>query len=64
PVCAAIGLAMLLVGRSTLVGVLERVVLAIAVLWGLAAAVTVGLTHHAEPPRPADSTTSEGIDHR
>ncbi|MFC3505073.1 DUF998 domain-containing protein [Micromonospora krabiensis] len=42
PLCAAVGLAMLLVGRGTLVGVLERVVLAIAVLWGLAAAATVG----------------------
>jgi hypothetical protein len=43
PLCAAVGLAMLLVGRGTLVGVLERVVLAIAVLWGVAAATTVGL---------------------
>ncbi|MFI6265993.1 DUF998 domain-containing protein [Micromonospora sp. NPDC051006] len=44
PLCAAVGLAMLLVGRGALVGVLERLVLAIAVLWGLAAAATVGLT--------------------
>ncbi|WBB70395.1 DUF998 domain-containing protein [Micromonospora sp. WMMD812] len=43
PLCAAVGLAMLVVGRGALVGVLERVVLAIAVLWGLAAAATVGL---------------------
>ncbi|SIR93209.1 DUF998 domain-containing protein [Micromonospora avicenniae] len=64
PLCAAIGLAMLLVGRSTLVGVLERVVLAIAVLWGLAAAITVGLAQHTEPARAAASPTSRGTDHR
>lgn len=64
PLCAVIGLAMLLVGRSTLVGVLERVVLAIAVLWGLATAVTVGLAHPAEPTRAVGSPTSRGTGHR
>ncbi|MFF0653980.1 MULTISPECIES: DUF998 domain-containing protein [Micromonospora] len=36
PVAAVVGLALLLVGRSTLLGVSERVLLAVAAAWGLA----------------------------
>ncbi|WP_433531994.1 DUF998 domain-containing protein [Micromonospora sp. CA-263727] len=39
PLAGAVGLAMLLVGRSSLVGTLERLLLAVAALWGLATAV-------------------------
>ncbi|WP_240944028.1 DUF998 domain-containing protein [Micromonospora thermarum] len=44
PLAGAIGLAMLTVGRSGLVGVLERVLLAVAAAWGLATAAALGLT--------------------
>ncbi|PWR07856.1 DUF998 domain-containing protein [Micromonospora acroterricola] len=43
PLCAAVGLAMLIVGRGAVVGVLERLILALAVLWGLATAITLAL---------------------
>ncbi|MCM0674540.1 DUF998 domain-containing protein [Micromonospora phytophila] len=41
PLAAAVGLAMLLVGRGAVVGVLERLLLAVAALWGLATATAV-----------------------
>ncbi|MDG4792504.1 DUF998 domain-containing protein [Micromonospora sp. WMMD1082] len=41
PIAGAVGLAMLVVGRGSLVGVLERLLLAVVVLWGLATAVTL-----------------------
>ncbi|XTZ15233.1 DUF998 domain-containing protein [Micromonospora echinospora] len=47
PLAAAVGLAMLVVGRSTLVGVLERLLLAETVGWGLATAILLSL-----PRRP------------
>ncbi|MEV0328318.1 DUF998 domain-containing protein [Micromonospora echinospora] len=47
PLAAAVGLAMLVVGRSALVGVLERLLLAETVGWGLATAVLLSL-----PSRP------------
>lgn len=43
PLSAAVGLGMLVVGRGTVVGVLERLVLALAVLWGLVTATTLAL---------------------
>ncbi|MFF4879098.1 DUF998 domain-containing protein [Micromonospora sp. NPDC000668] len=43
PLCATVGLAMLLVGRGEVVGVLERLILALAVLWGLATATVLAL---------------------
>ncbi|WP_433553139.1 DUF998 domain-containing protein [Micromonospora zamorensis] len=43
PLCAAVGLAMLVVGRGAVVGVLERLVLAVAVLWGLSTATALAL---------------------
>ncbi|WP_328849498.1 DUF998 domain-containing protein [Micromonospora zamorensis] len=43
PLCAAVGLAMLVLGRGAVVGVLERLVLAIAVLWGLSTATALAL---------------------
>ncbi|NYH45504.1 hypothetical protein HNR22_005231 [Micromonospora jinlongensis] len=43
PLCAAVGLAMLVLGRGAVVGVLERLVLAVAVLWGLATATALAL---------------------
>ncbi len=43
PLAGAVGLAMLIVGRGSLVGVLERLLLAVAVLWGLATAVTLAV---------------------
>ncbi|WP_410813030.1 DUF998 domain-containing protein [Micromonospora sp. 067-2] len=43
PLCAAVGLALLLVGRGELVGVLERLILALAVLWGLVTATVLAL---------------------
>ncbi|TDC25443.1 DUF998 domain-containing protein [Micromonospora sp. 15K316] len=75
PLCAAVGLAMLLVGRGSLVGVLERVVLAVAVLWGVATATVLGFTDPPAPPvrtggasRTGDGKrhppSSEGFDHR
>ncbi|GAA4562356.1 hypothetical protein GCM10023176_03410 [Micromonospora coerulea] len=45
PLSAAIGLAMLTVGRGGLVGVLERLLLAVAAGWGLATATALGLAH-------------------
>ncbi|MEU5904932.1 DUF998 domain-containing protein [Micromonospora sp. NPDC047467] len=44
PLCAAVGVAMLVVGRGTLVGVLERLVLGLAVLWAVATATTLALS--------------------
>lgn len=44
PLAAAIGLAILLVGRGGLVGALERLLLAVAAAWGLVTATTLGLT--------------------
>ncbi|GAB3082191.1 DUF998 domain-containing protein [Micromonospora schwarzwaldensis] len=41
PLAGAVGLAMLLVGRGALVGVLERLLLAVAAGWGLATAVVL-----------------------
>ncbi|TDC57201.1 DUF998 domain-containing protein [Micromonospora sp. KC207] len=41
PLAAAVGLAMLLLGRGTVVGVLERVLLAVCAAWGLATATTL-----------------------
>ncbi|MER5704289.1 DUF998 domain-containing protein [Micromonospora sp. NPDC002296] len=41
PLAGAVGLAMLVVGRGTLVGVLERVLLAVCAVWGLATAATL-----------------------
>ncbi|MFI6272982.1 DUF998 domain-containing protein [Micromonospora zamorensis] len=43
PLCAMVGLAMLVLGRGAVVGVLERLVLAVAVLWGLATATALAL---------------------
>ncbi|MET8118152.1 DUF998 domain-containing protein [Micromonospora sp. NPDC005189] len=43
PLCATVGLAMLIVGRGAVVGVLERLVLALAVLWGLVTATALAL---------------------
>ncbi|SCL32091.1 DUF998 domain-containing protein [Micromonospora inyonensis] len=50
PLAAAVGLAMLVVGRSTLVGVLERLLLAETAGWGLVTAAL--LTLPARPRRP------------
>ncbi|MFU8850598.1 DUF998 domain-containing protein [Micromonospora sp. SL1-18] len=44
PIAAAIALAMLAVGRSETVGVLERLLLLVAVVWGLATAAALGLS--------------------
>ncbi|MEU8183144.1 DUF998 domain-containing protein [Micromonospora sp. NPDC049047] len=43
PLCATVGLAMLVLGRGTFVGVLERLVLVLAVVWGIATATTLAL---------------------
>ncbi|GAA2716694.1 DUF998 domain-containing protein [Micromonospora olivasterospora] len=43
PVAGAVGLAMLVVGRGTLAGVLERVLLAVCAAWGLATATALAL---------------------
>ncbi len=43
PLCAAVGLAMLVLGRGPFVGVLERLILALAVLWGLGTATALAL---------------------
>jgi hypothetical protein len=47
PLSGAVGLAMLLAGRGSLVGVLERLLLAVAAGWGLATAAVLGLGHRA-----------------
>ncbi|MET8349444.1 MULTISPECIES: DUF998 domain-containing protein [unclassified Micromonospora] len=44
PLCATVGLGLLVIGRGTVVGVLERLILALAILWGLATATTLALT--------------------
>ncbi|MET8369317.1 DUF998 domain-containing protein [Micromonospora profundi] len=49
PLCAAIGLAMLVVGRGTLVGVLERLVLALAVLWAMVTATVLAVGRFIPP---------------
>ncbi|MEU4469825.1 DUF998 domain-containing protein [Micromonospora sp. NPDC023888] len=43
PLCATAGLAMLVVGRGAVVGVLERLVLVLLVVWGLATATVLAL---------------------
>ncbi|MFE9192508.1 DUF998 domain-containing protein [Micromonospora sp. NPDC007208] len=43
PLCATVGLAMLVIGRGPVVGVLERLILALAVLWGLSTATALAL---------------------
>ncbi|MET7946216.1 DUF998 domain-containing protein [Micromonospora sp. NPDC005324] len=43
PLCATVGLAMLVIGRGPVVGVLERLILALAVLWGLGTATALAL---------------------
>ncbi|MBG6102841.1 DUF998 domain-containing protein [Micromonospora vinacea] len=43
PLCATVGLAMLVVGRGPVVGVLERLILALAVLWGVSTATALAL---------------------
>ncbi|MEU0150669.1 DUF998 domain-containing protein [Micromonospora fulviviridis] len=52
PLSAAIGLAMLTVGRGGLVGVLERFLLTVAAAWGLATAAVLGLGRR-QPPSAA-----------
>ncbi|MDG4779729.1 DUF998 domain-containing protein [Micromonospora sp. WMMD961] len=49
PLCAAVGLAMLVLGRGTFVGVLERLILALAVLWGVATATALALAAESSP---------------
>ncbi|KAB1947891.1 DUF998 domain-containing protein [Micromonospora sp. ALFpr18c] len=44
PLCATVGLAMLVVGRGALVGMVERLVLGLVVLWGLTTATALALT--------------------
>ncbi|MCG5444945.1 DUF998 domain-containing protein [Micromonospora sp. NIE79] len=43
PLCATVGLAMLVIGRGPVVGVLERLILALAVLWGLGTGTALAL---------------------
>ncbi|MFF0154109.1 DUF998 domain-containing protein [Micromonospora sp. NPDC005203] len=45
PLCATVGLAMLVVGRGAVVGVLERLVLVLLAAWGLATATVLALKH-------------------
>ncbi|MEV4122247.1 DUF998 domain-containing protein [Micromonospora sp. NPDC049645] len=49
PLCAAVGLAMLVIGRGPVVGVLERLILTVAVLWGLSTATTLALCKEPHP---------------
>ncbi|NLU80005.1 DUF998 domain-containing protein [Micromonospora sp. HNM0581] len=53
PLAGAVGLAMLFAGRGSLVGVLERMLLLVAALWGFATAVTLAA------PRPAVTPAAE-----
>ncbi|WBB56982.1 DUF998 domain-containing protein [Verrucosispora sp. WMMD573] len=58
PLAGAVGLAMLFAGRGSLVGVLERLLLAVAALWGLATALTLTAPRPAvTPTAPAKRTT-------
>ncbi|RIV40938.1 DUF998 domain-containing protein [Micromonospora radicis] len=52
PLAGAVGLAMLLIGRSTLVGLLERLLLAVAVSWALTTTLTLTPTPRPHPPHP------------
>lgn len=57
PLAGAVGLAMLVVGRGPLVGVLERLLLAQTVAWGLATATALAAARWTgrRASRPADS---------
>ncbi|MGC4895747.1 DUF998 domain-containing protein [Micromonospora sp. DT31] len=50
PLSGAVAFALLLVGRGTLLGVLERLLLAVAVGWGLATAVCLAVGRGARRP--------------
>ncbi|MBM7493034.1 hypothetical protein JOD64_004256 [Micromonospora luteifusca] len=56
PLCATVGLAMLVVGRGAVVGVLERLILALAVVWGLVTATTLALDR-----RPPSRVRLDGL---
>ncbi|WP_030489507.1 DUF998 domain-containing protein [Micromonospora chokoriensis] len=43
PLCVTVGLAMLVIGRGPVVGVLERLILALTVLWGVTTATALAL---------------------
>ncbi|MCZ7376268.1 DUF998 domain-containing protein [Micromonospora sp. WMMC250] len=65
PLCAAVGLAMLVLGRGTFVGVLERLILGLAVLWGVATATALALAAESSaavrsltPTAPSDERKS------
>ncbi|WP_431935140.1 DUF998 domain-containing protein [Micromonospora sp. RP3T] len=65
PLAGAVGLAMLLVGRGTLVGVLERVLLGATAAWGLTTAVVLvrrgpRLTHSVEEGAPLNTEVLKG----
>ncbi|MFI2713306.1 DUF998 domain-containing protein [Micromonospora sp. NPDC018662] len=66
PLAGAVGLAMLLVGRGALVGVLERLLLAVAAAWGLSTAVVLAvrrgprLTHSVEEGAPLNTEVLKG----
>jgi hypothetical protein len=60
PLSATVGVAMLMVGRGAVVGLVERVLLADLALWVLASALTIGFAHAAAGGRmrspPGDAT--------
>ncbi|MET8044169.1 DUF998 domain-containing protein [Micromonospora sp. NPDC005215] len=49
PLCATVGLVMLVVGRGAVVGVLERLVLALLVAWGITTATALALDRRQAP---------------
>ncbi|MBX7268441.1 DUF998 domain-containing protein [Micromonospora sp. Llam7] len=51
PLAGAVGLAMLFAGRGSLVGVLERLLLAVAALWGVATALMLAIAPPADRHR-------------
>lgn len=60
PLSGAVGLAMLLLGRGTVVGLLERILLGLVVLWVAATGVRVGVGRLRACGRPQPATGHSG----
>jgi hypothetical protein len=60
PLSALVGVAMLAVGRSPLVGLVERLLLVDTALWALVTAVTIGIRNGAARRAPAPAQVAPG----
>ncbi|MGC5017840.1 DUF998 domain-containing protein [Micromonospora sp. DT47] len=59
PLAGAVGLAMLVVGRGALVGMLERLLLALAAAWGLATATRLALAGRQHTDATVDASVRD-----